>query len=74
MDKLKSKLESILEFNETKKAVLKAAEKHFFWKEDNLPNPFNVVEQYIMEKGLKLYGGQAIHEYIKKKRWKGVLC
>jgi len=71
MDKLKSKLESILEFNETKKAVLKAAEKHFFWKDSNLPNPFNVVEQYIMEKGLKLYGGQAIHEYIKKKDGKG---
>lgn len=38
------------------------------FKDDNLPNPFRVVEEFIKEKGLKLYGGQAIHEHLKKKK------
>ena len=31
-----------------------------------LPNPFDVVVDFIKEKGLKLYGGQALHEHLKK--------
>ena len=38
------------------------------FKDDNLPNPFRVVEEFIKEKGLKLYGGQAIHEHLKKNK------
>jgi hypothetical protein len=38
------------------------------WIDDgNLPNPFSVVREFIMEKGLKLYGGQALHEHLSKK-------
>ena len=32
----------------------------------NLPNPFDVVVEFIKDKGLKLYGGQALHEHLKK--------
>ena len=31
-----------------------------------LPNPFQVVYDFIKEKGLKLYGGQALHEHLKR--------
>ena len=31
-----------------------------------LPNPFDVVVKFIQDKGLKLYGGQALHEHLKK--------
>ena len=36
-----------------------------------LPNPYKVVKDFIKEKGLKLYGGQALHEHIYKKDKKG---
>ena len=35
--------------------------------DDGLPNPFDVVREFIKTKGLKLYGGQAIHEHLSKK-------
>ena len=35
-------------------------------KKIDLPNPFSVVVEFIKEKGLKLYGGQALHEHLKK--------
>lgn len=40
--------------------------KHFLdtMKDKNLPNPYNVVRDFIMAKGLKLYGGQALHEHL----------
>lgn len=38
------------------------------FKSDNLPNPFDVVREFIKEKGLKLYGGQAIHEHLKRRK------
>ena len=34
-------------------------------KENNIPNVFKDVEDFIKEKGLKLYGGQALHEHLK---------
>jgi hypothetical protein len=37
------------------------------FKHDGLPNPFDVVREFIKEKGLKLYGGQALHEHLAKK-------
>lgn len=36
------------------------------WKEMGLKNPLEVVRDFIMEKGLKLYGGQALHEHLRK--------
>ena len=40
--------------------------KHFLdtMKQQNLPNPYDVVRDFIMAKGLKLYGGQALHEHL----------
>jgi hypothetical protein len=35
-------------------------------KEKNLPNPYDVVRDFIMAKGLKLYGGQALHEHLEQ--------
>ena len=37
------------------------------FEEVGLPNPFDVVRDFIKEKGLKLYGGQALHEHLAKK-------
>jgi hypothetical protein len=37
------------------------------WKSDNLPNPFDVTKKFIQDKGLKIYGGLALHELLKKK-------
>ena len=37
------------------------------FEEIGLPNPFDVVRDFIKEKGLKLYGGQAIHEHLSLK-------
>jgi hypothetical protein len=37
------------------------------FKQENLPNPFDVVRDFIKEKGLKLYGGQALHEHLAKR-------
>ena len=36
-------------------------------KDENLPNPFDVTKKFIQEKGLKIYGGLALHELLKKK-------
>lgn len=37
------------------------------FEEVGLPNPFDIVREFIKEKGLKLYGGQALHEHLAKK-------
>ena len=37
------------------------------FEDEGLPNPFDVVREFIIEKGLKLYGGQALHEHLSKK-------
>ena len=31
-----------------------------------LPDPYNIAQNFIMEKGLKLYGGEALHELLEK--------
>ena len=38
------------------------------WKDDKLPNPFDITKQFIKDKGLKIYGGLALHEHLKKKK------
>ena len=38
------------------------------WKSDNLPNPFKITKDFIQEKGLKIYGGLALHEHLNKKK------
>ena len=54
-------LDKIKKYRETKKSLNS-------WKnsKNKLPNPFVVVRDFIKEKGLKLYGGQALHEHLKK--------
>ena len=53
------------EFENVKnKAFVKTMERS--WIDDTGINPMNVVREFIMEKGLKLYGGLALHEHLKK--------
>lgn len=37
-----------------------------FWKKEYGQNPLDIVVDFIKEKGLKLYGGKALHEHLKK--------
>ena len=62
----KKKLEILTEeFEDVKnKAFVKTMEGD--WVDDTGINPMNVVREFIMEKGLKLYGGLALHEHLKK--------
>ena len=62
----KKKLEILTEeFEDVKnKAFVKTMEED--WVDDTGINPMNVVREFIMEKGLKLYGGLALHEHLKK--------
>jgi len=62
---LKSKADTFELFKEKRKS------KSFIktWtKDENLPNPFDVTKDFIKEKGLKIYGGLALHELLKKKK------
>ena len=36
------------------------------WKDNYNISPYEVVKKFIMDKGLKIYGGLALHEYLKK--------
>lgn len=63
---LKKKLEKISDKNEDKKELLESVYYKNEWKSYDLPNPFDIVEQFIKDKGLKLYGGLALHKYLKK--------
>ena len=71
MEKLKKRLEKKADENNERKILYETGELRYFWKDAGLPNPFDLVEKFIIEKGLKLYGGQALHEYIKHKDSKG---
>lgn len=64
----KKKLEIISKKFEEKKTKSTKSWYDFLWKEldPNLPNPFKIVREFIMKKGLKLYGGLALHEHLKK--------
>ena len=63
---LKKKLEKIADINEDKKDKTESKFYKSEWKGVGLPNPFDVVEKFIRDKGLKLYGGLALHTYLKK--------
>ncbi len=69
---LKRKLSNIADVNEDIKTRSDTDELLFYWKDYGLPNPYKVVKDFIKEKGLKLYGGQALHEHIYKKDKKGL--
>jgi hypothetical protein len=63
----KKKMEKISKEFKTLKTKEETKNYKQMWKDDgNLPNPFDIVREFIMEKGLKLYGGQALHEHLKK--------
>ena len=63
----KKKLEKIgKDFNDIKTKNGTKFYKQMWKDEGNLPNPFDVVREFIIEKGLKLYGGQALHEHLSK--------
>ena len=63
----KKKLEKISKNFDKEKTKLGKKFYVDMWKDDgDLPNPFSVVREFIMEKGLKLYGGQALHEHLNK--------
>lgn len=63
---LKKKLEKIADINEEKKERIESDFYKNEWKSAGLSNPFDVVEKFIKDKGLKLYGGLALHTYLKK--------
>ena len=66
MKSLKKKLESIADVNEETKVKLETRRQKEDWKKMGLKNPYKIVEDFIREKGLKLYGGQALHEHLEK--------
>ena len=47
-----------------KKDEVKVSNKK--WSDRKLPNPFDITKKFIMDKGLKVYGGLALHEHLKK--------
>ena len=36
------------------------------WKKEGQRNPFDIVKEFIQEKGIKIYGGLALNEYIRQ--------
>ena len=65
-DALKKQLEKRVEQIKNLKTKIDTKYFHKTMKDMNLPNPYEIVRDYIMAKGLKLYGGQAIHEHLDK--------
>jgi len=64
---LKKKLEKIADINGKTKEKTETKFMKQEWSDiDGLPNPFDVVKDFIKEKGLKLYGGLALHSHLKK--------
>ena len=55
MDVFKDKRESYLYNNTIKR-----------WKDSNQRNPFDIAIDFIKDKGIKIYGGLALNEYIKQ--------
>ena len=63
---LKKKLEKKTKINEETKERMVQKIFNEEWSSYDLPNPFDVVKEFIKEKGLKLYGGLALHSHLKK--------
>jgi hypothetical protein len=64
--KLKKELEKIADINEKTKEKMVTKIFKEEWTNYNLPNPFTIVHQFIKDKGLKLYGGLALHSHLNK--------
>ena len=64
--KMKAKLESLSDKFDYTKEKEKTKNLILGWKDENNINPLDVVVKFIMDKGLKLYGGLALHEHLKK--------
>ena len=64
--KMKAKLESLSDKFDYIKEKEKTQNLILGWKDENNINPLDVVIKFIMDKGLKLYGGLALHEHLKK--------
>jgi hypothetical protein len=62
----KQKLELLTEEFEGKKTKDHVKLFEAEWIEEGGMSPMQVVRDFIMEKGLKLYGGLALHEHLKK--------
>ena len=63
---LKKELETKTKINEETKQRMVQKIFNEEWTSYDLPNPFDVVKEFIKEKGLKLYGGLALHTHLKK--------
>jgi len=66
MKTLEQKLKTYADENETRRTTLDTKMQKEDWKEFNLKNPYTIVRQFVIDKGLKLYGGQALHEHLEK--------
>lgn len=64
MDKIKEDLEAKSKEFKISKTKLDTDYYKTLWKDSGLKNPLEVVKDFIKEKGLKLYGGQALHEHL----------
>lgn len=53
------------EYEDIKEKQISKYQK-FLW--DGMKNPYDIVVDFIKEKGLKLYGGQALHEHLSRKK------
>lgn len=62
LQKLEERVEKIKKIREK----MDTLEFHQQNIEKNLPNPFEIAQTFISEKGLKLYGGEALHELLDK--------
>ena len=66
IDELKIQLQEIADINEKTKEKMSTDIMKEEWSGYNLPNPFTIVKQFIQDKGLKLYGGLALHTHLDK--------
>jgi len=66
MKTLKKKLEVIADEADKIRTREETQLQKLDWKEYGLKNPYEIVKEFIQEKGLKLYGGQALHEHLVK--------
>ena len=64
----KSRLSKIQKKNEQTYEKMVYAAKYKEWDELDLPDPFEIVKDFIKEKGLKLYGGKALDDHLKKRK------
>lgn len=62
LEKVEEKAKKIKELRE-KMDTIEFQEKNLV---QNLPDPYKIAHNFIMEKGLKLYGGEALHELLEK--------